>query len=173
MIILLLIAVIAILIAALVYASEAAAKLPDAEDLKAAKSRLVWVSVVGWIAIAILALLAVIFLFEGAELLLSGASAITYIVLLALLAMLAFTAWLTVSAARLISASTEYLATTDRTAAINEAYMEAYLAGALSLGTIIALVLVVLAYYAGRWSLTSAAAEKEEIILAPPIEGEL
>src|SRR4030042_4114680 len=98
MIILLLLAVVAILIASLVYASEAASKLPNDDDLKTAKSRLTWVSVVGWLSVAVIAVLGVLFLFEGEEMLVTGSSSITYILLFGILALLFFTAWLTISA---------------------------------------------------------------------------
>lgn len=152
MITVILIAVVAILIASLVEASEASTSLPAADDLKQAKSRLVWDSVIGWISVILLVLLGGILLFGGEEILFFGSSALTYLILFALLALLSFSGWLTITATEFIGASSEYVGDKDRTSAINVAYQKAYLSSALSVGTLIALVLIVFAYYAGRWS---------------------
>lgn len=151
MITLLLIAVVAILIASLVYASAASANLPSDDDLKSAKSRLVWVSVVGWISVAIIVIFCIFLLFEGAELMI-GSSFMVYLLVFAVLGMLSVVAWLTVSSTSIIENSSEFLANKDRTASIFVSYSDSYLASALSLGTIIALILILAAYYSGRWS---------------------
>lgn len=152
MITVILIAVVAILIASLVEASEASTSLPLADDLTKAKSRLVWDSVVGWLSVILLVLLGIILLFGGEEILFVGSSALIYLLLFGVLALLSFSGWLTITATEYIAASSEYTSDKDRTSPINVAYQKAYLSSALSVGTLGAVVIVMLSYYAGRWS---------------------
>ena len=152
MITLILIAVVAILIASLVEASEASTSLPAADDLTKAKSRLVWDSVVGWISVILLFLFAIILFTGGEEIAFVGSSALTYLLFFAVLALLSFSGWLTITATQFIESSSEYLGDKDRTSPINVAYQKAYLSSALSIGTLVTLVVVIFSYYAGRWS---------------------
>lgn len=152
MITVVLIAVVAIVIASLVEASEASTSLPAGDDLAKAKSRLVWDSVVGWISVIALIIFGIILLTGGEELLFFGSSALTYLILFALLALLSFSGWLTITATEMIGASSEYIGDKDRTSPINVAYQKAYLSSLLSVGTVVALVVIMFSYYAGRWS---------------------
>lgn len=139
-------ATVIILISALVYAGYASTSLPSDKDLQGAKSTLVWIETVGWISVIIIILIAI---FLAEELATTG---IGYLFALALISMLGFVGWLCASATTAISNSVEYRKSTNRNDDVQKAYGYAYLATELSLGSIIFLIVVTIAYYMGRES---------------------
>lgn len=143
-------AIVVIVITSLGYSSAASTNLPDGDDLKSAKTRLVWISTVGWLTVIAILIVTVYLMVEGSGYVES--EVVMYVVLFIILALLSFSSWLNITATKLISNSTEYKTSTSRTSKINVAYQDAYMASALSLGTILALVLSLLSYYSGRWS---------------------
>lgn len=143
-------AIVVIVITSLGYSSAASTNLPDGDDLKSAKTRLIWISTVGWLTVIAILIVTVYLMVEGSGYVES--EVVMYVVLFIILALLSFSSWLNITATKLISNSTEYKTSTSRTSKINVAYQDAYMASALSLGTILALVLSLLSYYSGRWS---------------------
>lgn len=144
MVIIFVLATLCILISALTYAGYASTTLPSDDDLKSAKSNLVWVESVGWISVIIIIVIAIL-LFE--EIATTG---IAYLFALALLALLGMTGWLCASATTKISNSSEYQKSTNLNDPVHKAYDYAYLATELSLGSIIFLITVSIAYAMGE-----------------------
>lgn len=143
-------AIVVIVITSLGYSSAASTNLPNAADLTSAKSKLVWISTVGWITVIAIIAVTIYLMVEGSGFIES--EVVMYVVLFIILALLSFSSWLNITATKIISNSTEYKTSTSRTSKINVSYQDAYMASALSLGTILALVLSLLSYYSGRWS---------------------
>lgn len=156
----LIIVLVIILIIGLVYSSRAVSNLPDETgDLADAYSKLDYANWIGWISAILIVFFGIYFLFETY----GSLSSILFIIIFILIVAIGV---LDAIATSDIGASTEYTKNTDKTAGINVAYNDAYTATALTLGSAILLIVIIIAYKSGEHGGVQSApiiVEEEEV----------